>query len=265
MKNLPIILFLVFIGCNPKEDKPVVVTPPKVDTVDTTHLPDVVLENPEMDRYSTSENARRKFPPKPRPGDPPLPPPVPSNGCLLLDFNGQIVSNTLWNTNGTFTCAPSGLNVTSEQTVFDRAVSYHAVFSPYIMITRDETVFNSYPQNKRRRIIITTSTPFGGGMGGIAYLNSFSWFDDTPAFVFSSLLSFNIKNISDAASHEGGHSLGLRHQSDWKDGVKISEYLWGELIMGASYNYPSPHWGVGLNSLGIEQNDTSIVFETLRK
>jgi len=252
-----LIIAVILASCNPKTKKP---SPPVV----VQHLGDSVLENKQMDEYSVAENMRRRKPPRPKPGEPP-PPPVTANGCLLLDFNGQVVSNTMWNTQGDIILAPSGLNVNDEQTVFDKVVSYYAVFNPYILITRDETVFNSYPQNKRRRVILTTSWEWFGQSGGVAYINSFSWFDDSPCFVFTSLLGFNAKNISDASAHEGGHTLGNRHQSEWKDGVKISEYLWGDLIMGASYNSLSPRWGIGLNSLGEIQNDTLVILETLRK
>lgn len=268
-----IFISLIVLGCNPK-DKPKPQTPPPVVVTDTTrHLPDVVLENPDMDNYSEELNARRKPPrPKPHPNDPPLPPVTPLNGCLLLDFNGHFVSGTLWNTNGAFTCAGSGLNATGEQDVLNRVTAYYSVFNPYILITTNETVFNSYPQNKRRRIIITTSWEWFGQAGGVAYINSFSWFDDAPAFVFSSLLQYHTKNISDATGHEGSHCLGNRHQSDWRfnsDGscYKASEYLWGDLIMGASYNSPNPRWGIGPSSLGctVIQNDTAVIFNTLRK
>lgn len=256
-------------NCNPKPKGKVV--PPIVVKVDTIkHLPDVVLENKEMDAYSIQENARRKPPrPKPRPDDPPLPPVTPANGCLLLDFNGHLVSGTMWNTNGDFTCAPSGLSVANEQIVFDRNVGYYSVFAPYIAITRDEAIFNSYPQNKRRRIVITATMPQGFQQsGGVAYVNSFSWFDNSPAFVNSLGLGYNPKYISDATAHEGGHTLGNRHQSSYDANcVKTSEYFWGNKIMGASYNDPLPGWSIGQSSLGctIIQNDTLVIFETLRK
>jgi len=258
-----LIISLFVLGCNPKEKKPPVIIPPVIQ-----HLKDSVLENPAMDEYSENVNARRKPPkPKPHPNDPPLPPVTPLNGCLLLDFNGHVVSRTMWNA-GSFTCFSSGLSLSGEQTVFDRVVQDFSVFNPYILVTRDETVFNSYPQNKRMRVVITTSWEWFGQSGGVAYINSFTWFDDTPCFVFSSLHNYNLKNISDATSHEFGHTLGNRHQSSYdSSGVKLNEYLWGDLIMGASYNAISPRWGIGPCSLGymIIQNDTSVIFNTLRK
>ena len=168
-----VIVVLSFVTmCNPKDKKPADPVPPPVTQI---HLGDSVLENKDMDNYSQEVNARRKPPrPKPHPNDPPLPPVTPANGCLLLDFNGHNVTGTMWNTSGAFTCASANLTPTNEQVVFDKVVNYYAVFNPYIKITRDEAVFNSYPQNKRRRIIITTSWEWFGSSGGVAYINSFS-------------------------------------------------------------------------------------------
>ena len=178
---------------------------------------DPELFNVEMDRRAA---ARRK----PHPVKPPTNPPAVKSGCLLLDFNGEFVNGTVWNIY--INCANSGLSETQIQSVVSR-VKYD--FSQFgLEVTTDESVFNTYPQNKRRRCIVTT-TAFYGNVGGVAYINSFNWFDDTPCFVFSGLLSYNSKYISDAGSHELGHTLGLRHHSDWvynEDGscFKLNEY-----------------------------------------
>jgi len=274
LKSIITISFIsILFGCNPKAKNPTTPVPPVTGDTTKKHLGDSVLENKQMDEYSIAENTRRKpRPPKPTPGEPPVVV-TPVNGCFFLDFNGHNVSGTMWNVRGDFLCAPSGLNSTGEQTVFDRVVNYYAVFNPYILITRDENVFNSYPVNKRRRIVITTTMPDGfQNQGGVAYLNSFGWFDNSPAFVNSAGLNFNPKNISDACGHEAGHTLGCRHQSDWRYNVdgscyKYSDYLWANLIMGASYQDPNPVWGIGANSLGctVIQNDTAVIFATLRK
>ena len=48
--------------------------------------------------------------------------------------------------------------------------------------------------------------------GGVAYLNSFDWDTDTPAFVFPAQLGTgNPKFVAEAAAHEAGHTLGLHH------------------------------------------------------
>ncbi len=51
----------------------------------------------------------------------------------------------------------------------------------------------------------------GKPSGGIAFLTSFSWDTDTPAFVFGADYGAAAFDIADAVSHESGHTLGLSH------------------------------------------------------
>ncbi len=201
---------------------------------------------------------------------PPQPPPTTTyKGCLLLDFDGDNVSGTMWNVNGDIPCDNSGLSSAQIENIIARVKYDYAQFN--IEITTDENIFNTYPQNKRRRCVITT-TNWYGNVAGVAYINSFNWFDDSPCFVFSQLLSFNEKYISDATSHECGHTFGNRHHSEWQyndDGscVKLNEYLWGNMIMGASYYDPNPIFGIGANSLGcnVIQNDMDIINNSINQ
>lgn len=86
----------------------------------------------------------------------------------------------------------------------------------------------------------------------------FTWGNNTPCFVFSSLLGYNTKKIAEACSHEAGHTLGLRHQSSYNEnGIKISEYNWGQgsgeigwaPIMGGSYNQNLSLWHYGPSNI----------------
>ncbi len=192
-----------------------------------------------------------------------------ANPVIYLDFDGQTISGTMWNVYGPFTCNSSGLDTTQIIEVFNRISEDFRPFN--INITTSQLKYNQAPTNQRMRMVITTTYDwYGSGAGGVAYLNSFSWGDDTPAFVFSSLLGFNIKNIAEAASHELGHTLGLRHQSTYdKNCVKISEYNWGtgagEIgwapIMGVSYNKNMTLWHNGPNSTSCNnyQSDLNII------
>ena len=143
---------------------------------------------------------------------------------IFLDFNGHALSGTMWNTNGAFTCNSSGLNDAPITEVFNRVAEDYRPFN--INVTTNETKYNSAPYNRRMRVVITTSNSwYGSGAGGVAYINSFSWGDNTPCFVFSALLGYNTKNIAEAASHEAGHTFGLRHQSSYNSAcVKLSDY-----------------------------------------
>lgn len=208
---------------------------------------DLVLENKVKDAEVA---ARRKKCPPSNPNCQ-TPPPVVSGkkGCILLDFDGQLVSGTMWNASGDFYCNPSGLTSTQIASILSR-VQYDYSFEDSLIITTDESTYNQFPQNKRRRVIETTSWEWFGQVGGVAYINSFNWYDDSPCFVFTSLLSYNTKYTSDATSHEAGHTFGCRHDSEWDDNCnKVNEYLVGDLIMGNSYSSTNPYFGTWANNL----------------
>jgi len=188
---------------------------------------------------------------------------------ILLDFDGHTVSGTMWNVNGTFICNSSGFSDAAITEIFNRVAEDYRPFS--INVTTNEAKYNSAPYNKRMRVVITTSNEwYGSGAGGVAYINSFTWGDNSPCFVFSALLSYNVKNVAEAASHEAGHTLGLRHQSSYNAAcAKLSDYNWGQgtgeigwaPIMGAGYNQNMTLWNIGPNSLGCSstQDDLSVI------
>jgi hypothetical protein len=192
-----------------------------------------------------------------------------ATSVIFLDFDGHDVSGTMWNVNGPFTCNSSGLSDAAITEVFDRVAEDYRPFN--INVTTNETKYNSAPYNKRMRVVITTSNEwYGTGAGGVAYVNSFTWGDNSPCFVFSALLGYSVKNVAEAASHEAGHTLGLRHQSSYNAAcAKLSDYNWGQgtgeigwaPIMGASYNQNMTLWNSGPNSLGcgVIQDDLSVI------
>ncbi|HLG38124.1 MAG TPA: zinc-dependent metalloprotease [Chitinophagaceae bacterium] len=188
---------------------------------------------------------------------------------IYLDFDGQTVAGTSWNANGTFTCNSSGLNNSQITEVFNRVSEDFRPFN--VNVTTSETIFNQAPVNRRIRIIITSFHQwYGSAAGGVAFLNSFVWGDNTPAFVFSTLFNYSVKNIAESVSHETGHTLGLRHQSIYNGNCeKIAEYNWGQgtgeigwaPIMGAGYNQNMTLWHHGPNSTGCNnmQSDLGII------
>ena len=191
-----------------------------------------------------------------------------SANVILLDFNGQVVSGTSWNVNGDITCAPANLTDAEISVIFQRIATDYIPFN--VIVTTDETVYAKANPYKRIRVIVTESWEWYGKAGGVSFLNSFTWGDNTPCFVFSSLLNYNLKNIAEACSHEAGHTLGLRHQAAYDaNGVKLSEYNWGagsgEIgwapIMGAGYNQNLTLWHNGPNSISSTtlQNDIDII------
>ena len=191
-----------------------------------------------------------------------------ATATILLDFDGHTVSNTSWNWNGPIVCGASGLNATQITEVFNRVAEDYRPFN--VNITTDEAKYNAAPLNRRMRVICTVSYEWYGTSGGVAFLESFTWTDDTPCFVFTSLHNYNVKNISEAAAHEAGHTLGLFHQSLYNsDCIKMAEYHAGvgsgEIgwapIMGNGYYRNMTLWNSGQNSEGCNQiqNDLTVI------
>lgn len=179
-----------------------------------------------------------------------------SSNVIYLDFDGQNVTGTNWNVAGAINCTPANLSSADIDLVFQRVAADFAPFN--ITVTTNEAVYNSANTKKRMRVVVTeTWQPFGQA-GGVSYIGSFTWGNNTPCFVFSSLLGYNTKKIAEACSHEAGHTLGLRHQSSYNEnGIKISEYNWGQgsgeigwaPIMGGSYNQNLSLWHYGPSNI----------------
>jgi hypothetical protein len=191
-----------------------------------------------------------------------------ATAVVFLDFDGQTVSGTGWNTNGPIYCGPSGLTNAQITEVFNRVSEDYRPFN--VNITTDSTKYWAAPANMRMRVIVTVTSNWYGSAGGVAYVNSFQWGDDTPCFVFSALLNYNTKNVSEACSHEAGHTLGLRHQSSYDTNcVKLTEYNAGQgsgeigwaPIMGVGYYQNFTLWHNGPNSLGCTsiQSDLDVI------
>ena len=190
---------------------------------------------------------------------------------IFLDFDGHTVDGTAWNYSGPIFCNASGLDNTKITTIFNRVAEDYRPFN--INVTTDSTQFLAAPVTKRMRVLLTTSYEWYGSAGGVAFVGSFGWGDDSPCFVFSSLLNYNVKNISEAASHESGHTLGLYHQatydgscvktSDYNYGVGAGEIGWAP-IMGVGYYQNLTLWYNGPNSFGCNnyQNDLDIITTT---
>jgi hypothetical protein len=191
-----------------------------------------------------------------------------AQATVYIDFDGQFVTGTAWNYNGDINAAASGFNSAAITQIFSRVAEDYRPFD--LNITTDSTVYWNAPANKRVRVIVTPTSQWYGASGGVAYVTSFTWGDNTPAWVFSALLHNNTKWVAEAVSHEVGHTLGLQHQSvydancnktaEYSLGLGTGEIGWAP-IMGAGYYQNHTTWNIGPNTVNCStiQNDFDII------
>jgi hypothetical protein len=177
---------------------------------------------------------------------------------IYLDFDGQKVSGTAWNGGNLINAAPSTASAANILQIWKRVSEDYRPFD--VNVTTDSTKFNNAFPNRRIRVIFTPTSSWFGQAGGVAYLNSFTWggTPGTPCWVFENQLGYSPKNMSEAASHEVGHTLSLRHQSTYNSSCgKINEYhpglgtgvtSWAP-IMGVGYSKNVTIWHNGPNAV----------------
>jgi hypothetical protein len=194
-----------------------------------------------------------------------------ASATIYLDFDGQHVEGTSWNYNGALNLGPANLTNSQITEIFNRISEDYRPFN--INITTDSTKYWSAPANQRMRVIFTITSDWYGAAGGVSYVNSFTWGDNTPCFVFTALLNYTTKYIAEAGAHEIGHTLGLNHQSSYDTNcTKLNEYNSGQgsgeigwaPIMGVGYYRNFTLWHNGSNPWGCSnyQDDLGIITGT---
>lgn len=191
-----------------------------------------------------------------------------ATATIFLDFDGHTVSGTPWNSSGPIVCRPSGLTNENIANIFYRVAEDYRPFN--VNVTTDSVKYFTAPHNRRMRVIITVTSDWYGQAGGVAFIGSFTWGNQTPCFVFSALLGYNTKKISESISHEAGHTLGLNHQatynlncereSNYNYGQGYGETGWAP-IMGCGYYQNLSLWHEGPSSISCNQiqNDLTII------
>ena len=186
---------------------------------------------------------------------------------VFLDFDGHYVNSSMWNSGMPIDCAPAGMTDLQITEAFNRVSED---FRPFVInITTDSTVFLAAPLTKRIRVIVTPTSAWCPGVGGVAYVGSFIWGDDTPAFVFCDRLGPNSpKMVGESSSHEIGHSVGLSHQSrygadcttpteQYNTGTGTGAIAWAP-IMGNSYYRNMSNWNNGPTPYGCTNSEDNL-------
>lgn len=197
-----------------------------------------------------------------------------SNRIIYLDFDGHTTSGTSWNSAFTggasivstpfdFDGNPSSFSTTERDRItkiWQRVAEDFAAFAVDVT-TEDPGVealrrSPSTDQAYGVRVVISPSSGWYPGAGGVAYVGSFTSSVDTPCFVFSDNLGPNgEKYVAEAASHEAGHTLGLSHDGQ----TNGTAYYQGQgnwaPIMGVGYYRNITQWSKGEYALANNTQD----------
>ena len=180
---------------------------------------------------------------------------------IYLDFDGHVTTGTSWNSSYGVTSINSPAYSTDSDTANFSASELATIervykrvaedFAPFqVNVTTVEPVLDDLRKTSSTdtrwglRVVVTKDVAFGCGCGGIAYIDSFNWSNDTPVFVFNT----GEVGVAEAASHEVGHGLGLSH-----DGSSAGAYYQGHgsgatswsAIMGVGYYVNVSQWDKG--------------------
>jgi len=194
---------------------------------------------------------------------------------IYLDFDGEKVSGTFWNNQnytGSYNTGPvidaPAFTMDGDRTTFNES-ELTVIREVWARMAEDFAPFQvdvttEYPGpeiflqgNQAIRVMIstdidaTTGTQWFPTSGGVAYLNSWSFTNGTPVWVFYNRLGGgNAKNLAEAGSHEVGHAFNLRHDGrtspseGYYGGHGSGQTGWAP-IMGVGYYRALSQWSRG--------------------
>jgi hypothetical protein len=186
------------------------------------------------------------------------PTPYLATPVMLLVFDGDTVSNTVWNASGPIYATPSNLTEDQKLSIINRFKQAYTAFN--VTFTTDKNVYLATRSDRRQKIIFTENDAWycqtSSCTGGVSVIGSFG--SDNPSFVFTAALGYSTFLIGEAGIHEGGHTVGLRHQSvyDLTTCDLLDEYRIG-VTMGKSDGINPTVWFNATQCW--VQNDTAII------
>jgi hypothetical protein len=185
-----------------------------------------------------------------------------AEAVVYIDFDGEQVSGTRWNTlegrPETIDAEPAGFDEARIREVWEEVAEDMRPFK--INVTTDRAVFDAAAIGKRMMSIVTPTDTAVPGSGGVAFLDSFYDGNDDPCWTFN----LSPSSCAQTISHEVGHTFGLEH-----DGLlgqpQQTEYhrgngTWGP-IMGAPFGLNVVSWSDGAyeGATNTNQDDIKII------
>ena len=192
---------------------------------------------------------------------------------IYLDFNGHTTTGTQWNS-AFGTIVTPAYDTDGDTSTFSLA-EIEVIQRTWLRVVEDFAPFNVNVTTAEPpvsdlirtdasdtrwgiRVVIGANTWYSNA-GGVAYVGSFNDNVDTPTYVFNT----GLIGVSEAVSHEVGHTLGLVH-----DGTSTLEYYDGHgsgangwaPIMGVGYYQNLVQWSQGeYNDANNSEDDLSII------
>ncbi|MDR0352293.1 MAG: hypothetical protein LBI02_02690 [Opitutaceae bacterium] len=196
---------------------------------------------------------------------------------FYLDFDGEEVTGTSWNSGftdgGPIKVQPANLTAYEIEQIWK---SVSEAYSPFnVNITTSLSVYTGTPADRRMRCIITPTDAWyikktNEKVGGMAWVDSFGVNKDPPdetCWVFNT----NMKTVAMAIAHELGHTVGLAHHGgganvdgEYNLGHGSRPLSWGP-IMGAPYHATVVQWSRGEyeDANNSEQDDLAVIHAPL--
>ncbi|MFM7251529.1 MAG: M12 family metallo-peptidase, partial [Ilumatobacteraceae bacterium] len=195
---------------------------------------------------------------------------------IFLDFDGHMLSGTAWNGSTGGDCYAEPFSADADGTTFTDA-ERDTIISVWKRVSEDYAMFDvnvttqdpgyaainrasNSDVNFGTRLLVTKSTtpcPDGatlyanacGSCGGVAYVGVYGLTGSShdyyqPALVFQNGVGSGAKSITEAASHEVGHNIGLSHDGTSSLGYYSGHGSWAP-IMGVGYSKAITQWSRG--------------------